>query len=283
MLAMQEQIKVVEESLLNRQQSVSVIKELKGAGNVNEVAVKQTEAQLYGTQITLKDLQYNLKVMENSFCILLNRKSGEIVKGNFYNQTLDVDLKTGIPLVMLSNRPDVVASELNFRNSFEQVNFARASFYPSLTISPTLGLQSLELRDLLSVNSFFATIVSGLTQPVFNQRQNKTRLEVAKANQQKAYLQYEKTILTAGKEVSDALAAYENESQKITIRQKQMEALQNAADYSDELLQYGMVNYLEVLTAKDNALNTEINFINDKYNQLNAVIALYKALGGGQK
>jgi outer membrane protein TolC len=221
--------------------------------------------------------------MENSFCILLNRKPSEVAKGNFYNQTLKADLKTGIPLIMLSNRPDVVASELNFRNTFEQVNIARSSFYPSLTIAPTVGLQSLELRNLLSFNSFFATIISGIAQPVFNQRQNKTRLEVAKANQQKAYLQYEKTILTTGKEVSDALASYDNESQKITIRQKQMEALQKAASYSDELLQYGMVNYLEVLTAKDNALNTEINYINDKYNQLNAVIKLYKALGGGQK
>lgn len=283
MLATQEQIKVVQQSLDNRVKSVEVIKALKSAGNVNEVAVKQTEAQRYGTEITLKDLQYNLKVMENSFCILLNRKPSEVAKGNFYNQTLKADLKTGIPLIMLSNRPDVVASELNFRNTFEQVNVARSSFYPSLTIAPTVGLQSLELRNLLSFNSFFATIISGIAQPVFNQRQNKTRLEVAKANQQKAYLQYEKTILTAGKEVSDALASYDNESQKITIRQKQMEALQKAASYSDELLQYGMVNYLEVLTAKDNALNTEINYINDKYNQLNAVIKLYKALGGGQK
>lgn len=283
MLATQEQIKVVQQSLDNRVKSVEVIKALKDAGNVNEVAVKQTEAQLYGTEITLKDLQYNLRVMENSFCILLNRKPSEVEKGSFYNQTLNVDLKTGIPLIMLSNRPDVVASELNFRNTFEQVNVARSSFYPSLTITPTVGLQSLELRDLLSFNSFFATIISGIAQPVFNQRQNKTRLEIAKANQQKAYLQYEKTILTAGKEVSDALASYDNESRKIAIRQKQMDALQNAASYSDELLQYGMVNYLEVLTAKDNAINTEINYINDKYNQLNAVIKLYKALGGGQQ
>jgi multidrug efflux system outer membrane protein len=94
-------------------------------------------------------------------------------------------------------------------------------------------------------------------------------------------LQFEKSLLVAGKEVSDALANYENETNKLVIRKKQVEALKTAADYSDELLQYGMVNYLEVLTAKDNALNTEINYIDNKYKQLNAVITLYKALGGG--
>lgn len=106
-------------------------------------------------------------------------------------------------------------------------------------------------------------------------------MEVAKANQQKAYFQYEKALLVAGKEVSDALASYENETDKLTIRKKQLEALNNAANYSDELLQYGLVNYLEVLTAKDNALNTEINYIDNKFKQMNAVITLYKALGGG--
>ena len=148
-------------------------------------------------------------------------------------------------------------------------------------MNATSGLQALELKQWFSTNSIFATVIAGLTQPVFAQRQNKTRLEVAKANQQKAYLQYEKAILAAGKEVSDALASYENETSKLAIRKNQLEALTQAANYSDELLQYGMVNYLEVLTSKDNALNTEINYIDNKYKQMNAVIQLYKALGGG--
>jgi outer membrane protein TolC len=85
----------------------------------------------------------------------------------------------------------------------------------------------------------------------------------------------------AGKEVSDALADYENESEKLTIRAHKLDALKKAADYSDELLQYGLVNYLDVLTAKDDALRTELELINNKYRQMDAVINLYKALGGG--
>lgn len=281
LLALDAQIKVVTTTLENRNESVEIIKALKEAGNVNEVAVKQTEAQQYAVQIILEDLKYNIKILENSFNQLLGKAPNTVARSLFENQTINAEIKTGLPSFLLSKRPDVVAAELNFRNTFELTNVARSSFYPSLTINATGGLQALELKDWFSTKSIFANIITGLTQPIFNQRQNRTRLEVAQANQQKAYLQFEKSLLVAGKEVSDALANYENESTKLVIRKKQVEALKNAADYSDELLQYGMVNYLEVLTAKDNALNTEINYIDNKYKQLNAVITLYKALGGG--
>ena len=281
MLATDAQINVVTQTIENRVKSVEVIKALKTSGSVNEVAVQQTEAQQYATEIILKDLQYNLKVLENSFQQLLGKAPGTVERSTFEQQSIDADVKVGLPAYLLSKRPDVVAAELNFRNTFEMTNVARSYFYPSLTVTASGGFQSLELKDWFSTKSIFANIITGLAQPIFNQRQNKTRLEVAKANQQKAFLQYEKALLVAGKEVSDALASYENETDKLTIRKKQLEALNKAADYSDELLQYGLVNYLEVLTAKDNALNTEINYINNKYNQMNAVITLYKALGGG--
>lgn len=280
-LATDSQIKVVTKTIENRNKSVEVIKALKESGSVNEVAVQQTEAQQYATEIILKDLQYNLKILENTFSQLLGKPSASVARSTFEEQLIMADVKTGLPAYLLSKRPDVIAAELNFRNTFELTNVARSYFYPSLTVNATGGLQSLELKDWFSTKSIFANVITGLAQPIFNQRQNKTRLEVAKANQQKAYFQYEKALLVAGKEVSDALASYENETDKLTIRKKQLEALNNAANYSDELLQYGLVNYLEVLTAKDNALNTEINYIDNKFKQMNAVITLYKALGGG--
>lgn len=281
LLATDAQIQVVTQTIENRNTSVEVIQALKKSGSVNEVAVQQTEAQKYATEIILKDLEYNRKVLENSFNQLLGKAPGTVSRSTFEEQKIEADVSVGLPAYLLSKRPDVVAAELNFRNTFELTNVARSYFYPSLTVNATGGLQALELKDWFNTKSIFANIITGLTQPIFNQRQNKTRLEVAKANQQKAYLQYEKALLVAGKEVSDALASYENETDKLSIREKQLEALNNAATYSDELLQYGLVTYLEVLTAKDNALNTEINYIDNKYKQMNAVISLYKALGGG--
>lgn len=281
LLALDAQIKVAEKTTENRSRSVETIKALKDAGSVNEVAVKQTEAQLYATQVILEDLKFNVKVLENTLSILLGQAPGPIERGLFDSQALTTEIKVGVPALLLSKRPDVVAAEMNFRNAFEMTNVARSNFYPSLTVTANGGFQSLDLKDWFSANSLFASVITGLTQPIFNQRQIKTRHEVAKANQQKAYLQFEQTLLTAGKEVSDALASYENETEKLEIRTKQLESLQKAADYSDELLQYGLVNYLEVLTAKDNALNTELSTIDNRFKQLNAVISLYRALGGG--
>lgn len=281
LLAIDEQIKVASSTLENRKFSTQVIKSLKSSGNVNEVAVKQTEAQMYAVQIILEDLNFTIKILESSFNQLLGKPASTVARSSFDDQKIDAEIKTGLPSYLLSKRPDVVAAELNFRNAFELTNVARSAFYPSLTLNATGGFQSLELKEWFSTNSLFATLIGGLAQPIFNQRQNKTRLEVAKANQEKAYLMFEKSLLVAGKEVSDALASYNNETKKLSIRKNQVASLKDAANFSDELLQYGMVNYLEVLTAKDNALNTEISYIDNKYKQLNAVIALYKALGGG--
>ncbi|MBT29467.1 MAG: hypothetical protein CMO01_07370 [Thalassobius sp.] len=280
-LAADSQLKVAESTLENRIESVEVIRSLKESGSVNEVAVKQTEAQQYSTEIIIQDLKYNIKILENTLSILLGEAPSDIDRGVFEEQAINAEVNPGVPALLLSRRPDVVSAELAFRQAFENTNVAKSNFYPSLTITAAVGLQSLELRNWFSANSIFSTLITGITQPILNKRQIRTNYEVAQANQQTAYLQYEQALLNAGKEVSDALAMYKNETEKMTIRNNQLEALRSAADYSDELLQYGLVNYLEVLTAKDSALSAELELINNKYNQLNAVITLYRSLGGG--
>ena len=281
LLALDAQVNVAEKTLTNRVESIETIKALKNAGNVSEVSVKQTEAQKYATEIILKDLQYNVKVLENALCVLLGRNPGTIERSSFEAQHISTDVAVGVPALLLSRRPDVVAAELNFRRTFELTNVARSNFYPSLYVNASGGFQSIELDDWFDANSLFSSILTGLTQPIFNQRKVKTNYEIAKANQQKAYLEFKQSLLTAGEEVSNALAEYKNETEKLAIRKQQLEALTKAVDYSEELLQYGMANYLEVLTAKDNALNTELSYITNKYNQMNSVITLYRALGGG--
>ncbi|MDD3722304.1 MAG: efflux transporter outer membrane subunit [Lutibacter sp.] len=281
LLALDAQVKVAEETLINRVESIETIKALKTAGIVNEVSVKQTEAQKYATEIILKDLKYSVKITENTLSILLGNAPQAIKRGLFESQKITANIEVGIPALLLSRRPDVVSAELNFRHSFELTNVARSNFYPSLMISASGGFQSLEIKDWFNANSLFSSVFASLTQPIFNQRKVKTGYNIAKANQQKAYLQFEQTLLLAGKEVSDALADYENESEKLTIRSYKLDVLKKAAAYSDELLQYGMVNYLDVLTAKDDALSTELELINNKYRQMDSVVNLYKALGGG--
>ncbi|MGO1585591.1 MAG: TolC family protein, partial [Mesonia sp.] len=131
--------------------------------------------------------------------------------------------------------------------------------------------------------SLFANIIGGLTQPIFNKRQIRTQYEVAESQQEQARLQFRQAFLIASKEVSDALYNYESSTDKIEVKEKEFEAYDLATQYSEQLLNNGLANYLEVLTARENALNSSLDLINAKFSQLNSIVNLYEALGGGWK
>lgn len=281
LLAMDEQKRIVLETIGNREQSLETIIALKDAGSVTQVAVNQTEAQLINAKSMLLDIDNNIKLLENAFSILLGEAPHHIERTTLNAQEINLDLNIGIPIQLLSNRPDVMAAEYALINSFELTNAARSSFYPSLRLTANGGLQSLDFDDFFNTNSLFASIVGSLTQPIFNGRQIRTQYEVSKAQQEAALLNYKQTILLASKEVSDAIYTYNTNEQKVDLKQQEYEAYQEATLHSEELLNYGMANYLEVLTAKENALNAQINVINSNYGKLNAIIQIYKAVGGG--
>ncbi len=281
LLALDEQIRVTEETIETRSKGLETTQALKEAGNVTEVGVKQTEAQLYAAKGILIDLKNQARLLENTMSILLGSAPHEITRGSLENQNIDIPLNTGIPAQLLRNRPDVMAAEYSLMNAFELTNAARASFYPSLTLSATGGFQNIEIDKLFNANSLFATIIGGLTQPIFNKRQIRTQYEVSQAQQEQAYLDFRLAVITASKEVSDALYNYEAAIEKIEVNQKEFEAYNLATGYSEELLDNGFANYLEVLNARENALNSSLNLINTKNNQLQAIVDLYEALGGG--
>ena len=137
------------------------------------------------------------------------------------------------------------------------------------------------LQNILNTNSLFATIVGGLTQPIFNKRSLKTQKEVAIAQQEQSLLQFKKALLVAGNEVSNALFTYKSETKKFAFRKKEVEALRKAEQNSDELLKNGYATYLDLLTARQSALNAELNIIDSKLQQLVSIVNLYEALGGG--
>ena len=283
LLALDEQLRVTEETIETRSSSLETTKALKEAGNVTEVGVKQTEAQLYTAQALRIDLINEIRLLENSFSILLGQQPGAIERDGLRNQEIETSLKTGVPAQLLVNRPDVRASEFALINAFELTNVARSNFYPSLTLSATGGLQALQIDELFDTNSLFATLIGGLTQPIFNRRSIKTQYEVAQAQQEQARLQFKQALLTASREVSDALYTYEAATEKLDVKRKEFEAYNTATEYSEELLDNGLANYLEVLTARENALNSSLDLINTRLTQLQSVVDLYEALGGGWK
>jgi outer membrane protein TolC len=152
-------------------------------------------------------------------------------------------------------------------------------------VNATVGLESIKFEDWFSTSSIFNNVIGNLTQPLFNKRKIRTQYEVAKAKQAEAKHSFKKSLLIASKEVSDALYTYKAEEERYAIRKLELQALSDAVSYSEELLNNGYANttYLEVLTARSNALSSEINMIDSKFKQLNSVVELYKALGGGWK
>lgn len=281
LMGLDKQRKVIQETIAARKSGLETTIALKEAGQVTEVAVKQTEAQLYTAEIILIDIDTNIKLLENAFSLLLGEPVQGIVRNSLDQQRLNTPLRTGVPADLLTNRPDVLQAEYALVNAFELTNVARSNFYPSLRLTASGGFQSLELDNWLDASSLFSNLAASLAQPILNGRRIRTQYEVSKAQQEQALLNYKKTLLIAGKEVSDALYSYDAESRKIEMREKELQSYSLAETYSEELLNNGLANYLEVLTARQNALNSELNLINAQLGQMNAVVALYEALGGG--
>lgn len=283
LLALDEQLHITQQTISTRESSLETTRALKEAGNLTEVAVQQTEAQLYRARAVLVDVETNIRLIENALSILLGAAPHQIQRGSLDQQEINTELSIGIPMELMRNRPDVIAAEYNLVNAFELTNVARSSFYPSLRLTATGGFQSLDLYELFDVNSLFANMAASLAQPVLNRRQIRTQYEVAQAQQEMALLEFKKSILVASREVSDALYSFKAAEERIELKTLEFEAYERATVYSEELLNNGMANYLEVLTAQENALNSRLELINAHFSSLNSIVDLYQALGGGWK
>ncbi|MFT3935274.1 MAG: efflux transporter outer membrane subunit [Chitinophagaceae bacterium] len=278
------QLQVTIKTVENRKEDVKTMNILKQSDVVTGAAVVQSEANRYSAEVTIPDLQQSIRETENALSILLGRSPGVIARDSIANENVYTNLQIGLPAQLLANRPDVQEAEYQLRYAFEQVNLARAYFYPSLTITAQGGLYNTSLSQFFNAGSFFGNIVGGLTQPIFNNGLNKQRLAVAKAQQEEYLVTFKQTLLTAGQEVSNALYSYQAASNKMNIRGNQISNLQKAVDYTKELLKYtANTNYTDVLTSEQSLLTAQLNSVSDKLQQLQAVVNLYRSLGGGWK
>lgn len=281
LLAFDEQKKIFSNTIEIRKKNLETTKVLKEAGIVSEVAVQQSEALVYNAEASLVTLDVQIQMLENTISLLMGEPSHEIERTSLNTQNFALNTDVGYPSALLANRPDVKQAEFNLINAFELTNAAKAQFYPSLRITGSTGVQSVDIDKLFSANSVFANVLVGLAQPILNKRQIRTNYEVSLANQERAYLNFRKTILNAGNEVSDALKMYNAQDQFIAFKKKELSAYDKSVEFSQELVNYGMANYLEVLNANVNKLNAEINIANAQYTKLQAGVELYRALGGG--
>ncbi len=281
LLSLDEQKKIIQENIILRNKTLEATKALKQSGTLTEVAVKQNEAQILNVQAQLVLMDNQIKIIENTLSILLAQEPQSIPRNSLSAQQINTSLNVGVPIQLLSNRPDVKVAEYNLMSLFEQTNVAKTNFYPTLSLTAGGGLQSIQLDKLFSLNSLFASVIGSLTQPLWNQRQIRSEYERSLSAQQIGYINFKRSILKAGQEVSNALYNYESQSQLFDLKQKEYAALDTATQYSQELMNYGMANYLEVLTAQQNALAAQLSIANAYYGRLSAMVELYRSLGGG--
>jgi NodT family efflux transporter outer membrane factor (OMF) lipoprotein len=283
LLGLDAKLEITRQTVKNNIDLVETMKVLQGSGKVTGAAVVQSEAARYAAEVTIPDLEQQIREAENTLCLLLGRTPGHIERGKISEQTLSALLKTGVPAQMLDNRPDVMQAEFSVMSAWEMTNNARSYFFPALTLTASTGFAASDLSELLDPVAFAANVVGGLAQPLFSKRANITRLKVAKAQQEEALLSFRNTLLKAGQEVHNALGSYDSSVKKTALRQQQLNALIKSVDYTKELLTYGTATYTEVLNAQTSLLSAQLNDVNDRLQQLNAMVTLYRALGGGWK
>lgn len=282
LMAFDQQLKIAEQTLEIRKSDTATMKALKTAAMVTGADVEQSVANMYSAKIQAENIRRNIRETENAISILLGQSPDSIFRNTLTTQVVTTDLKTGIPIQLLTNRPDIQRAELQFRNAFELTNVAITYFYPSLTITGTGGFATANTLKGFFDGGFYGSLVGGVTQPIFNKGLNKQRLKQAEATQEEALYNFQSTLLTASQEVADALYSYHNASNLSTSRLEQIVSLKKAVEYTKELLKYtSKVNYTDVLTAETNYLSAQLNSIGDKLQQLQATVNLYRALGGG--
>lgn len=282
LLAYDKQLELTEQTIAVRKNDIETVKALKESAKLTGADVVQSIANRYAAEVTLPDIRLNIRETENAMSLLLGQAPDSIPRSRLENQQPVADLRTGVPAQLLSNRPDVQQAEYNLRNAFELTNAARAYFYPSLSITGSAGWATANTLKGFFDGTFYGSLVGGLTQPIFNQGLNKQRLKVAQATQEEALYSFRKSVLTASQEVSNALYSYQTALNKTETRTQQIEALEKSVDYTKELLKFtSNTNYTDVLTSETNLLSAQLSSINDHLQKLQAVVNLYRALGGG--
>lgn len=250
-------------------------------GEETENAVTQARASLYELEATHNDLLRQQRETENSLCTLLGMTSRSLERGTLDKQIFPETLPTGIPVRLLSRRPDIVQAEMTLANAYYTTNQARSAFYPNLNLSGSAGWTNALGQAVTNPGDWILSAVASLTQPLFNRGKLISNLRVSKDEEQIALLNYRQALLDAGQEVNDALYATESAGRSLESHRKQCRELERTVQTSEALYRTGNATYLELLTARQSLLNARLNVVTDSFTQCQAVINLYQALGGG--
>ena len=262
-------------------ENLRVMKALKKAGQTTEMAVAQIEASKLSVDASLLSLEQQITEVENSLSSLLGVVPQRIDRSTLDMQSFPDTLSVGVPLQLLQRRPDVRQSEAVLAEFFYTTNRAYSAFYPAITLSGSAGWTNAAGAIISNPGEWLFSAVGALVQPLFNRGQKIANLKVAKARQEEALLTFRQTLLNAGTEVNDALLQWQVARRRLDLDRQQIISLQSAVRSSELLMRHSSQNYLEVLTARQTLLDAELSAVSDRFEEIQGVINLYHALGGG--
>lgn len=262
--------------------TVRTMEALKKAGKSNDAAVLQAQANVLSLESAQLALRKGITETENALYALVGMTDyPEINRGSLTDALFPDTLIAGVPLQLLANRPDVRQAERNLAQSFYATNVARAAFYPSISLSGAIGWTNNGGGIVTNPGQWLLNAIGSLTQPLFNRGANIANLRIAEARQEEAKLLFRQSLLDAGKEVNNALTAWQTANGQIEIADSQVETLKEAVRKTELLMRHSPTTYLEVLTAQQSLLDAELTALQSRYDRIQSIITLYHALGGG--
>ncbi|WP_299250412.1 TolC family protein [uncultured Lacinutrix sp.] len=283
LMALDNQLEIIEQNLEIQQQALKMVKLQKEAARATLLAVRRFEAEVYKNQSNKFQIQQKIVETENLINFLVGRYPQSINRSSnaFITKTVDT-MYSGIPSQLLANRPDIRKAEYELSASKLNVNIAKANFYPSIGIKAGLGFEAFKPKFLTNTPESLAySLVGDIVSPLINRNAIKAEYQNANDRQLQAVFEYEKTILNAFIEVQNQLSNVENLKKSYSLKEDQVQALTESIDLSLKLFRSARAEYTEVLLTQREALDSKIEIIETKRDQLLANVKLYQALGGG--
>lgn len=285
LLMLDAQILVAKSNVALSDSTLKMVKLQWDAGLVTSLAVEQIETQRLVAAALVPDLEQEIALQENALMALTGKMPDSVFRSA--TALLSVDqlndsLSVGVPLELVRFRPDIRGAELALRSANASVGVAQAYRYPSLKIHAAGGVNSIMAESWFNIpGSLFGTFIGGISQPIFQRRKLKTQYEVALLERDKAELDFQKQVLDAVNDVTNALITIQKLNERYKIGEEKVNTTRRAVKNAALLFRSGLATYLEVITAQSNALESELDLVVLKQRRMAARIQLYRALGGG--
>ncbi len=285
LLMLDAQIKIARKNIALNDSTLRIIRFQYDAGQVTALAVQQAEAQQQSAAALVPQLEKDIAIQENALSILAGELPDSIQRNAGLNQVhISDNLSAGVPTEMLCRRPDVRSYELALTRANAQLGIAKANMYPTISITAGGGLNSFKATNWFNVPAaLFGVVAGGIVQPLFQKKQLATAYALAKVDRERSVIEFRQSVLYAVGEVSDALVRIQKLKTEQSIAANRVNTLQKAISNANMLFASGMANYLEVITAQSNVLQSELELAAITRDQLSAKVELYRSLGGGWK